>query len=77
MFKCKRIRHSTKRLQLKQAAATREAKEEGDIEHGIGVLGFGCVRRMRKKKAQRQVVEWGTGCRGMIWMVSGNEWGRL
>ena len=75
MFKCKRIRRSTKRLQLKQAAATREAKEEGDIEHGIGVLGFGtCIGRMRKKKAQRQVVEL---ARCAIWMVSGNEWVRL
>jgi len=61
--KYKRIRRNTKRFQAKQAAAAaaaREAEEEGDIEDGIGALGFGAgVWEDEKEKEQWQVIEWG------------------
>ncbi|KAI8597334.1 hypothetical protein EDD21DRAFT_327148, partial [Dissophora ornata] len=61
--KYKRIRRNTKRFQAKQAAAAaaaREAEEEGDIEDGIGALGFGAgLWEDEKEKEEWQVVEWG------------------
>ncbi|KAG0100029.1 hypothetical protein BGZ93_004620 [Podila epicladia] len=61
--KYKRIRRNTKRFQAKQAAAAaaaREAEEEGDIEDGIGALGFGAgLWEDEKEKEEWSVVEWG------------------
>ncbi|KAF9285687.1 hypothetical protein BGZ68_003650 [Mortierella alpina] len=61
--KYKRIRRNTKRFQAKQAAAAaaaREAEEEGDIEDGLGSLGFGAgLWENEKEKEEWQVVEWG------------------
>ena len=61
--KYKRIRRNTKRFQAKQAAAAaaaREAEEEGDVEEGLGALGFGAgLWEDDKEKEEWQVVEWG------------------
>ncbi|KAG0202210.1 hypothetical protein BGX28_005202 [Mortierella sp. GBA30] len=61
--KYKRIRRNTKRFQAKQAAAAaaaREAEEEGDIEDGLGALGFGAgLWENEKEKEEWQIVEWG------------------
>ncbi|KAF9409000.1 hypothetical protein BGZ94_002120, partial [Podila epigama] len=61
--KYKRIRRNTKRFQAKQAAAAaaaREAEEEGDIEDGLGSLGFGAgLWEDEKEKEEWNIVEWG------------------